>query len=227
MFQAISLERVSQVRNLVVIKSNKYGVSIHLDPMAPYQVLVEELRVKFSNAARFFNGATMALTFEGRVLTKAQEREIIDVISSAAQIHITCIIDNNKRNERMYRNIVADSLEELDRQHDGQFYRGTLKKRQVLEAESSVIIIGDVDAGAIVISKGNVIVLGTIRGTVHAGAGGRQESFISALAIRSKRLKIGEKGKPQPIVLRKRGAPRTPKIAKTDGSNIYIDSLVN
>jgi len=219
---------VNQVRNLVVIKSSKYGVTIHLDPQAPYKEMLEEIETKFKDGSRFFDGSTVAITFEGRVLTKAQEREIIDIISSSADIHITCIVDNNMQTEKKYRDIVSESLDDLDRQHDGRFYRGTLKKKQVLEAETSVIIIGDVEAGAVVISKGNVIVLGTIRGTVHAGAAGRREAFISALAIRSRRLKIGEKGIPQRVVAEYEDfMSPSPKIAKLDGTSIYIDSLVN
>ncbi|MGL6199450.1 MAG: septum site-determining protein MinC [Lachnospiraceae bacterium] len=221
-------ERVNQLRNLVVIKSSKYGMIVRLDPEAPYQELLTEIKEKFTEGAHFFNGSTVAITFEGRVLTKAQEREVIDIISTSADIHITCIVDNNQQTDKIYREIVSESMEELDRRRDGRFYRGTLKKKQVLETESSIIIIGDVEAGAVVISKGNVIVLGTIRGTVHAGAAGRRDAFISALAIRSKRLKIGEKGLPQYVVAEYEDLMTpSPKIAKLDGTRIYIDPLVN
>ena len=62
----------------VVIKSNKYGLIVHMDPEAEYKQILEELRTSFTESAKFFKDASMAITFEGRVLTKPQEEEIID-----------------------------------------------------------------------------------------------------------------------------------------------------
>ena len=75
---------------------------------------------------------------------------------------------------------------------DGQFYKGTLRGRQVLESEQSIVIIGDIEEGATVASKGNVIVTGTIYGTVIAGASGRRDAVIAALRMQPKKLRIGE-----------------------------------
>ena len=60
--------------------------------------------------------------------------------------------------------MLDESLEAIH-EKDGQFYKGTLRGRQVLESEQSIVIIGDIEEGATVASKGNVIVTGTIYGT--------------------------------------------------------------
>ncbi|MEI3190241.1 MAG: septum site-determining protein MinC [Lachnospiraceae bacterium] len=36
------------------------------------------------------------------------------------------------------------------------------------------MILGDVNPGATVVSKGNVVVLGALKGTIHAGAAGNE-----------------------------------------------------
>ena len=56
----------------------------------------------------------------------------------------------------------------------------------------NIVIIGDIEEGATVASKGNVIVTGTIYGTVIAGASGRRDAVIAALRMQSKKLRIGE-----------------------------------
>lgn len=61
------------------------------------------------------------------------------------------------------------------------FIKGTLRSGQVLESETSIIILGDVNPGATVVSKGNVVVLGALKGTIHAGATGNEASFVAAL----------------------------------------------
>ena len=162
------------MKQKVIIKSNKYGLIVHMDPDAEYTEILKELREKFTESARFFKDATMAVTFEGRILTKPQEEEVIGLITDVAHIHIVCIFDANENTERLYKKVVEDSLNSLTRK-EGQFYKGTLRQRQVLETEQSIIILGDVEFGATVVSKGNIVVLGAVRGTVHAGATGRSE----------------------------------------------------
>ncbi len=197
---------------------------MHLDPESEYGAILEELRVKFTESARFFRDASMAVTFEGRILTRPQEQEIIDLISDAAHVHIVCIFDKDENTERLYQSVVEQSLEDLPRR-EGQFYRGTLKKRQVLETEKSIIVLGDVDFGATVVSKGNIVVLGAIRGTVHAGAAGNRDAFIIALSMKPQMLRIADIAAPQ-VYLRKEEKPEA-RIAKIDGEHIYIDPLKN
>ena len=103
--------------------------------------ILKELREKFTESARFFKDATMAVTFEGRILTKPQEEEVIGLITDVAHIHIVCIFDANENTERLYKKVVEDSLNSLTRK-EGQFYKGTLRQRQVLETEQSIIILG-------------------------------------------------------------------------------------
>lgn len=207
-----------------MIKSNKYGLIVHMDPVASYSEILEEIRGKFVESAKFFRNATMAITFEGRVLTKLQEQEIIETISEVAQINIVCIFDTNENTERLYQSVVERSLEDLPRK-EGQFYRGTLKKRQVLESEKSIIILGDVDFGATVVSKGNIVVLGTIRGSVHAGAAGNKKAFVVALSMKPQLLRIADTSAHH-VYLRKEVKPEA-KIAWLDGERIYIDPLRN
>lgn len=212
------------MKQKVIIKSNKYGLIVHMDPETEYAQILEEMREKFTESAKFFRDATMAVTFEGRILTKPQEQEIIELISDVAHVHIVCIFDKNENTERLYQSVVEQSLEDMPKK-EGQFYKGTLKKRQVLESEKSIIILGDVDFGATVVSKGNIVVLGTIRGTVHAGAAGNRDAFIVALSMKPQMMRIADAAAPQ-VYLRKEEKPEA-KIARLDGERIYIDPLKN
>ena len=105
-------------------------------------------------------------------------------------IEILCIIEKNTATEQVHKKLLDESLEAIH-ERDGQFYKGTLRGRQVLESEQSIVIIGDVEEGATVASKGNVIVTGTIYGTVIAGAAGRTDAVIAALHMQPKKLRIG------------------------------------
>lgn len=210
------------MKQKVVIKSNKYGLIVYMDPESTFAEILAEVKEKFADAAKFFKGAHMAITFEGRVLTRPQEHELIDTMTEMAKVHIVCIFDQNENTERLYQGVVEQCLEDMPRR-EGQFYRGTLKKRQVLESEKSIIVLGDVEHGATVVSKGNIVVIGTIHGTVHAGASGNKNAFIVALAMKPQALKIAD-AEENHLYVRKEERPEA-KIAWLDGERIYIDPL--
>lgn len=178
--------------NSVIIKSNKYGLVVILDDILPFEELLKDIAVKFRESSNFFKNAQMAITFEGRELTKDQEREIIYTITDNSKIHIICVVDGNKENERYFQKAVTDKLSEIAT-HDGQFYKGTLRSGQILESETSIIILGDVNHGSNVISKGNIIVLGACRGNIYAGAAGNNGCFVAALSMKPMQIRIGDR----------------------------------
>lgn len=73
---------------------------------------------------------------------------------------------------------------------DTKFVRTSLRSGQKAEYEGSVVVLGDVNCGAEVIAGENVVVLGCIRGMVHAGAKGNKEAIITAGSIEATQIRI-------------------------------------
>lgn len=71
-----------------------------------------------------------------------------------------------------------------------KIYDGSLRSGNKIEYEGSVIVIGDINAGAEVIAGENVIALGTIRGLAHAGASGNNAAIIVGNEISAPQLRI-------------------------------------
>ena len=85
---SLELKGVGNLTQNVIIKSNKFGLIVYMNPDAEYSQILDEMRVKFTESAKFFKGATMAITFEGKILTKLQEQEIIELITDVAHVQI-------------------------------------------------------------------------------------------------------------------------------------------
>ncbi len=179
------------MKDPVRMKSSRYGIVLCLDPDMPYPKLLEAVQARFEASAHFFAHADMAVEFKGRAFTEEEELQMIETIEEAAGIHIICIIKTDEITERIHKRVLDESRHALHAR-DGMFYKGTLREKQILESESSIVIIGDVEEGARVISRGNVVVTGTIYGNITAGAGGNYEAVIAALHMRSGRLRIGD-----------------------------------
>ena len=126
----------------------------------------------------------------------------------------------------MYKSAVEQSLLNMQKR-DGQFYRGTLRKRQILESDSSIVILGDVESGARVTARGNIIIVGALYGSVHAGASGDRDAYIVALSMQPKALRIGDIEAKRQIIYQESLSIQGPKIAVVDGRRIYLDPLTD
>jgi septum site-determining protein MinC len=73
------------------------------------------------------------------------------------------------------------------------FLRQTLRSGAIVEATGDVTVLGDVNPGATIISAGNIVVWGKIRGNVHAGSEGNQDMVICALEFNSEQVRIAGK----------------------------------
>ena len=165
------------MRQTVVIKGNRYGITVFLDPQTEFDVLLEDLGKKFRESAKFFKDAKMALSIEGKKLDNEQQRRIVEAISDNSQMEILCILSQDKEEEARFREAVERQRQKV-KANVGRFYKGTLRSGQILESEGSVVILGDVNPGARVIALGNVIVLGALKGTAYAGIAGNESAFV-------------------------------------------------
>lgn len=181
------------MKNAVIIKSFPNGLSIFLDSEIPFSQLLEEIAMKFSESANFFKDASMVLSFEGRVLSDQEERQIVDVISANSRLKIVCIMGKDEETERNFVKALQQlSFHQEVMENAGQFYKGTLKDGQILETENSIIVLGDVYPGACIISSKDIVVLGGLFGQAYAGGNGEDGHFVVALEMSPEKLKIGD-----------------------------------
>lgn len=67
----------------------------------------------------------------------------------------------------------------------------TLRSGHKISSRRSIIITGDVNPGAEVVSEGSIYVLGSCKGTVHAGSAGNLMAEVLALKLQPVVLRIG------------------------------------
>lgn len=85
----------------------------------------------------------------------------------------------------MEKNMLDEVIKE-----DTLLVQKTLRSGQSIKHSGNVVVLGDVNPGAEVIAGGHVIVLGTVRGVVHAGAVGDMTATITAFYLNPTQLRI-------------------------------------
>lgn len=212
------------MEQFVKIRSNKYGIEVYLNDSVSFDILLQAVHDKFQSASKFFGSAQMVTSFIGRTLTSDEEAQLIHTITDTTNIEIVCLVAHDEEKEYTYKSLLEHALFEKEKQ-DGQFYKGTLGKRQTLESDSSIVVLGDVEPGAKVIAKGNIVVIGTLMGQAHAGATGDTNAFIVALSMHPKKLRIHDVEAKTSLIYQENASISGPKIAVLDGHRIYIDPL--
>ena len=171
----------------------------------------------------------MALSIKGRNLNDQEEKQILDAISSSSNLRIICIVGEDAATNQSFVKALqqVDFSSESANGNEGQFYRGTLKNGQILETESSIVILGDVYPGSAIISARDIIVLGGLYGKAYAGGNGNKDHYVAALEMSPEKLKIGDfKYKAKEKTSKWSIRPKVqPKIAYVKDKKVIIDSL--
>lgn len=216
------------MKNSVVIKSFPSGIVLHLDPDLPFDQLLADVGEKFRESSSFFKDAKMALSLRGRVLSDFEEQQILDAITQNSELRILCLTGEDDETNQTFVKALrqADFIGE-SADGNGQFYRGTLRNGQVLETESSIVVLGDVYPGSAIISARDIIVLGGLFGEAYAGGNGSSAHYVVALEMSPEKLKIGDfkyhsKDKASKWSIRPKVQP---KIAYVKDKRVVLDSL--
>ena len=103
------------------------------------------------------------------------------------------------------------------------FHSGTLRSGQKLSSDGHLIVQGDVNPGAELKAAGNIVVLGTLKGIVHAGATGDRSASVSALVLSPTQIRIAD------VITRapdEQAIPNGPETAYIMQDRIFIESLL-
>lgn len=200
-----------------------------MDSTISFEELLEHIAVKFREADGFFKNASVAISLDGRELTEDQEREILDAITQNSRLNILCLMGKDEEKNLKFLGI-QNHLSFQEDENSGQFYRGTLHEGTSIETEHSIIILGDVCEGSRVYSNKDIVVLGTLRGDVYAGAGGNNNHFVVALDMEPNVLQIGDLIYSAPPQKTSRWGFRkqpqaVPKIAYTHNGAVQLESI--
>ena len=178
------------MKDAVLIKSFTNGITLLMREDASLEEILQELAVKFTEAKNFFGTSTMALSMEGREVSEVEEIRILDTIRENSNVRIACIVGHDEATNKNFIKALQHMEKKLSGGDEGQFYKGTLKNREVIETENSIVVLGDVYPGSAVMSGGNIIILGGLYGEAYAGGTGREDCYIVALEMEPERLKI-------------------------------------
>ncbi len=184
----------------VKIKGTKNGLVIIYNPDRDLDEIKKLLKSKMENSGGFFRGAkfTVHNPLDGENRHYSSELEIIcrqyGLIPSREVYWPPASMSGSPEETSPQKKGKARVIPMRQAHPDGDpalLVMRTLRSGQEVSALHSMVILGDVNPGAKVISGESVYVLGSLKGAVHAGSRGNLMSEVFALKMAPVSLRIG------------------------------------
>lgn len=214
-----------------LLRGTRNGMLLTLAPEYIWSQVLEVLATRLAEASTFFQGAVLSLDTRHRPL-EPQEIEELRALLAPYEMTFKEVGSDQLNDPRILPSGAARAQPAGEtaptlaiRASDvtrALFTRRTIRSGQRLRYESSVVIMGDVNSGAEVIAGGDVVVWGTLRGTVHAGYPGNEEAVVCALVLAPVHLRIGALASRPP----EDGGlpPPMPEVASVKNGQIVVES---
>lgn len=185
---------------------------ITLDKNLNFEENLKELEKKLSSA--FFEHSISIIDTNDLKINKKQREELENLLKS----HNSQLIGFRHEEPKKSKIFSLGDRKSL------KIINKTLRSGQRIEHNGDVLILGDVNPDAYVVASGNIIIMGTLRGIVHAGANGDENAEIIALKLKPQQLRIAGYYTRSPDE-EKEEEPKYPERAYVEGNRIYIEKI--
>ena len=161
-----------------------------IDENAEQKEIISELKKKIIELKNLYKEDKTPILVTGKVLKNKEMDEIQNIIKRFINVQIEFdspkVLGLHGIRKTFYKEVATSET---------KFHKGSLRSGQRLEYDGSLVVIGDVNAGAEVIASENIVILGNLRGLAHAGAKGNKDAIIEASEIDAVQIRIADKVK--------------------------------
>ena len=176
------------MKNVVTIQLKKDEIWVKIAENAEEKDIVECLKTKIADLKKLYKNDTTPIRVVGKVLKNKEIEEVQKIIRE--QIDVEVEFESPKI---LGLHGIKKAFSKEIESSETKFHKGSLRSGQKIEFEGSIVILGDVNAGAEVIASENIVVLGILRGLAHAGAKGNTNAIIASNMIDCPQIRISNK----------------------------------
>ncbi len=176
------------MKNCITIQLKKDEIWIKIKEEAEEKEIIEELKEKLVDLKKLYKDDKTPIKVTGKVLKNKEMEAIQEIIKKEIEVDVEF-----ESPKTLGLHGIKKAFSKEIESSETIFHKGSLRSGQRVEFEGSIVVIGDVNAGAEVIAGENIIILGDLRGLAHAGAKGNKEAIIATNKIDCPQIRIADK----------------------------------
>jgi len=195
----------------ITLKGIKQGLLVTFKPDIKWTDITARLMSLIDSQGSFFQGAHVTLSVGEREIRRHELANMQNLLLKRG-VTVLAVISDSPTTQASVRKLglktdlttvemeaspVEDEIvlkpppiDPEERGTEGVLVRRTLRNGRTIHSEGHVVVMGDVNAGAMITAVGDVIVWGRLRGTVHAGVKGDESAVVCALDLAPTQLRI-------------------------------------
>ncbi|HHW87350.1 MAG TPA: septum site-determining protein MinC [Chloroflexi bacterium] len=200
-----SNDALAPANQLVNIKGRSDGITVEVG-RGSWSDILGALTKRLEQSAGFFRNGSVALDVGARPVVEDELRQFA-VVLTQFEMKLGVVRTSS---ERTFQAALATGLTATLESPEGApvaaattaaantdtasyfVYRGYLRSGHRLRRTENILVIGDINPGAEVISEGDILVWGRLRGVVHAGVGGNRRAIVAALDLEPTQMRIAD-----------------------------------
>ena len=221
----------------VVFKGSRNGITMLIDSELDFEDLCMLIKEKLLQAKDFL-GDRQTLTINSnerslndgeqlalRVLLRSLDFEVADFVSKAEKPEDEEAVEIETPAGALGGNLGTqkDRLETYYADGSTLIIRKNIRSGQSIDFDGTLIIFGDVNAGAEIRATGHILVMGTMRGLAHAGFNNNEEAVVYAGRLLPIQLRIAD------LIARapdnEKQESEHPEIARINEGHLVIESV--
>jgi len=184
-------------RPAAILRGNARGLEVVVDAHATPDAIAAAVIARLAEAPAFFRGSDVRVRVDNGPLPRGTLALLDDIAArfglrilevgppkEAPAIPEPQLAAGSMPVEPVIVEIPGEPLPEKTR-----VIMGPVRSGVILDHAGHIVIFGDVNPGAEVRAEGNIVVLGRLKGTAHAGIG-HNVGFILALRLEPQQLRI-------------------------------------
>jgi septum site-determining protein MinC len=171
----------------------------------PWAEVVQQLRYRINAGEQGWQPSTeVHLMAANRLLDSRQLQDIVQILAEV-ELNLTRVYTSRRQTAVTAATAgysVEQSTEGISLKQapqnlteilaDPLYLQMTLRSGVEIRHPGTVVILGDVNPGSLVMAHGDIIIWGRLRGSVHAGANGNLKSQIMALQMQPTLIRIAD-----------------------------------
>ncbi len=201
----LAREELAQLKSIIEANS---GLKLTRFWFAPESLDSGELKIEARPATTVAAAKPTPQPAHNEIVLPEAQPETSAASINAVESIIESLKSRHNKNGARNRNIT-----------EALFIKSTFRSGESLHHHGDVVVLADVNPGAEIRADGDIVVVGSLKGWVHAGASGDNKAVIIALELPSSRFQIGKYLGVAPV-----NARRQPKSSASGPQIAYVRS---
>ena len=173
------------MKNCISINQKTNKIIIKINETAEHDEILNEIKQRISQLQKMYKNEQIPIFITGKLLLPNEMEEIKEIITKEIAVEINFDIPTELG---LYG--IKRTFEKEIENSDTKFIKGSLRSGQKAEYQGSIVLVGDLNAGAEIIAGDNIAVMGDLRGLAHAGAKWNKKAIIAAENIETPQIRI-------------------------------------